>query len=64
MILPLLSLLLTQAAAVPTLQQDRLVVCLTEARRDPASAIGSASAWLGETSGADRGGPQQCLGLA
>jgi tetratricopeptide (TPR) repeat protein len=62
--LPLLSLLLAQAAAAPTLAQDRLTVCQTTARRDPATAVVDASGWLAESTGADRSYPQQCLGLA
>jgi tetratricopeptide (TPR) repeat protein len=64
MILPVLSLLLAQAAAGPTLAQDRLSVCQTQARRDPASAIATASTWLHETAGEEQSYPQQCLGLA
>jgi tetratricopeptide (TPR) repeat protein len=64
MILPLLSLLFAQAISTPTIEQDRLTVCLAQARRDPASAIVSASTWLNESAGAERSYPQQCLGLA
>jgi tetratricopeptide (TPR) repeat protein len=62
--LPLFSLLFAQAAAAPTLAQDRLTVCEATARRDPATAVVDASAWLAESAGVDRSFPQQCLGLA
>lgn len=69
MILASLVLFLVQdgaAASLPprTVAEDRLSVCLTHARTDPATAIAEASAWSGETSGADVSYPQQCLGLA
>ncbi len=48
----------------PTLEQDRLAVCLDKARSDPSSAIVSASVWLGEALDAERSFPQQCLGMA
>lgn len=53
------------APAVPrTLAEDRLTVCLRQARTDPTSAIVEASTWLSGASGADASYPQQCLGLA
>lgn len=61
--LPLLSLLMLQLAPT-TLAQDRLTVCQTQARRDPAAAILTASEWETENYGADRSLPRQCLGLA
>lgn len=64
MVLPFLSLVFAQLAAVPTLAQDRLTVCQAEARRDPTSAMATASTWLSETTGTERSYPQQCLGLA
>ncbi|WP_054531465.1 tetratricopeptide repeat protein [Erythrobacter sp. SG61-1L] len=48
----------------PTLEQDRLTVCLDQARNDPSTAIVTASAWLGEALDAERSFPQQCLGIA
>jgi tetratricopeptide (TPR) repeat protein len=47
-----------------SLAEDRLTVCAARARTDPTTAIVDASAWAGETSGADASYPQQCLGLA
>jgi len=64
MIAPFLSLLLAQAAPATTLDQDRLTVCQAEARRDPATAIASASTWLGEAGADSRSYPHQCLGVA
>jgi len=66
MILPILSLLVAQAAvaAIPSPEQDRLLVCQREARSDPTSAIATASAWLREAQGTDRSYPQECLGFA
>lgn len=58
------ALLLAQAAAPNTLQQDRLAVCLDLARTDPTSAISDASSWLEGTYGSERSFPQQCLGFA
>jgi tetratricopeptide (TPR) repeat protein len=65
-ILPALALLFAQAAAVapPPVEQDRLTLCLEEARRDPATAIATADAWLAEAFGAGQALPQQCLGQA
>jgi tetratricopeptide (TPR) repeat protein len=64
-VLSLLSLLFAQAASATTLEQDRLTVCQAEARRDPATAVLTASTWLAESAnGGDRSDPQQCLGLA
>jgi tetratricopeptide (TPR) repeat protein len=65
-ILPALTLLFAQAAAVapPPVEQDRLTLCLEEARRDPATAIATADAWLAEAFGAGQALPQQCLGQA
>lgn len=61
-----LILLVVQAAtaALPAVAEDRLRVCMDEARTDPATAIASASAWLGEARGDEASLPQQCLGFA
>lgn len=60
-----LTLLAAQAAsALSSGEQDRLALCLDEARRDPPSAIASANDWLQEASGSGRALPQQCLGQA
>lgn len=47
-----------------TLAQDRLTVCLDQARTDPATAIATADAWLNESAGTQSSLPQQCLGTA
>ena len=59
------------AAAAPapqpaprTLAQDRLDVCMNQARTDPTTAIAEASAWERETAGENRSEAQQCLGVA
>ena len=69
MIAASLLLLLAQdgtAAVQPprTLDQDRLTVCLEQARADPATAIAEAGSWAAATTGAEASYPQQCLGLA
>jgi tetratricopeptide (TPR) repeat protein len=48
----------------PTLEQDRLLACMTEARSDPALAITTASQWLEGLAGPATSAPQQCLGFA
>lgn len=52
------------SAAPPTLEQDRLTACMTEARTDPGQAITTASQWLEGLSGVSIAAPQQCLGFA
>jgi tetratricopeptide (TPR) repeat protein len=65
MLLSALALFAAQATSALSLaEQGRLQACLDQARRDPASAIVSANAWLGEASGAGLALPQQCLGQA
>lgn len=64
MLITVLSLLLAQVGAGLTLQQDRLLVCQEQARRDPTTAIATASAWLRDANGDERGLAQQCLGVA
>lgn len=51
-------------AAPPTLEQDRLTACMTEARADPAQAIITASEWLEGSSALAASAPQECLGFA
>ena len=65
MFTPILSLLLAQAAvSVQPVEQDRLQLCLEQARTDPATAIATADGWLAEAAGAERSLPGQCLGSA
>ncbi|GAA0266667.1 hypothetical protein GCM10009127_02770 [Alteraurantiacibacter aestuarii] len=47
-----------------TLQEDRLRACMTQARRDPPTAITTAVEWMEGTYGGDLSYPQQCLGFA
>lgn len=61
---PALALAQQGTAAPPTLEQDRLIACMTEARADPAQAITTASQWLEGLSGVSIAAPQQCLGFA
>jgi tetratricopeptide (TPR) repeat protein len=51
-------------SAPPTLEDDRLRACMTEARSDPAQAIATASQWLEGLPAAATSAPQQCLGFA
>ncbi|MEO5707439.1 MAG: hypothetical protein ABIT10_12705 [Alteraurantiacibacter sp.] len=62
----LLFALAQQGAAVtpPTLEEDRLIACMAEARADPAQAIITASGWLEGSSGLATSAPHQCLGFA
>lgn len=48
----------------PSLEDDRLRACITEARSDPAAAILTASQWLEGLAGPATSAPQQCLGFA
>jgi len=66
MIFVSLALFAAQASAAepPPPEFDRLKVCLDQARKDPATAINSANAWLAEANGPGRALPQQCLGQA
>ena len=66
MFMPLLSLLVAQAAVagITSPEQDRLLVCQSEARRDPPTAIATGSTWLREAVGAEASYPQECLGFA
>ncbi len=47
-----------------TVGPSRLELCLAEAERSPAAALGTANRWLVQVSGAARAGPLQCLGTA
>ena len=51
-------------AELPTIEDDRLLACMREARNDPAQAITTAIDWLQGTSGAPASKPQECLGFA
>lgn len=62
----LLALSAATAAQAPprTVADDRLDLCMGQARTDPTTAISQASQWLNEVSGADASHPHQCLGVA
>ena len=67
MSLLLASLAMAQLAAADapqSLAQARLEDCLEDARRDPATAIATASQWLEGLGGEEASYPQQCLGHA
>lgn len=51
-------------AALPTVEDDRLLACKREARSDPAQAINTAVEWLQGASGPPASLPQECLGFA
>lgn len=62
---------LVQASASPpppapprTLAEDRLDLCMDQARTDPGSAIADAGRWAAESAGDEASYPQQCLGMA
>lgn len=57
-------LIFAQAAAPTTVEQDRLQVCMDQARSDPASSIATANEWLEGSYGPQTSAPQQCLGFA
>ncbi|HUQ13265.1 MAG TPA: tetratricopeptide repeat protein [Novosphingobium sp.] len=50
------------AIAAPTVEDDRLRLCVERAASDPATALAEAGAWVAESRGAGRSKPLQCLG--
>jgi tetratricopeptide (TPR) repeat protein len=48
----------------PSVEQDRLTVCLDQVRTDPSTAILTANLWIREGTGPDAAFPNQCLGMA
>ena len=48
--------------AVPTVEDDRLRMCIEQAASDPASALAEAGRWVAQTRGSARSKPLQCLG--
>jgi len=48
----------------PTIEQDRLTVCLDQATANPSGAVLAANQWFLEANGAERSFPQECLGMA
>ena len=45
-------------------QKAQLEECMEQARKDPSTAIATASTWITRSSGAEQAYPQQCLGMA
>lgn len=54
--------LVAPAPATPTVEDDRLRLCIDNAGKDPASSLAQASAWVAESRGASRSKPLECLG--
>ena len=50
------------ARAVPTVEDDRLRLCIENAGKDPATSLAQASAWVAGAKGAGRSKPLECLG--
>ena len=48
--------------AKPTVEDDRLQLCIERAGKDPASSLAEASAWVAAAKGANRSKPLECLG--
>ena len=65
--LPLFAPIAVSAAAeippaVPTVEDDRLRMCVEQAASDPASALAEAGRWVAQSRGSARSKPLQCLG--
>ena len=52
----------TRSPAKPTVEDDRLQLCIERAGRDPATSLAEASAWVAAAKGANRSKPLECLG--
>lgn len=48
--------------AAPTVEDDRLRLCIENAGKDPATSLAEASAWVAAAKGAARSKPLECLG--
>ena len=46
----------------PTVEDDRLQLCIEKAGKDPATSLAEASAWVAAAKGANRSKPLECLG--
>jgi tetratricopeptide (TPR) repeat protein len=46
----------------PTVEDDRLQLCIERAGKDPATSLAEASAWVAAAKGANRAKPLECLG--
>ncbi|QGN55386.1 tetratricopeptide repeat protein [Novosphingobium sp. Gsoil 351] len=51
-----------RSPAAPTVEDDRLQLCIERAGQDPATALAEASAWVAAAKGANRSKPLECLG--
>ena len=51
-----------RVAAKPTVEDDRLLLCIERAGKDPATSLAEASAWVAAAKGAGRSKPLECLG--
>lgn len=48
--------------AKPTVEDDRLQLCIERAGKDPATSLAEASTWVAAAKGANRSKPLECLG--
>lgn len=53
---------LDRAPAKPTVEDDRLQLCIERAGKDPATSLAEALAWVAAAKGANRSKPLECLG--
>ena len=51
-----------RATGKPTVEDDRLQLCIERAGKDPATSLAEASAWVAAAKGANRSKPLECLG--
>ena len=51
-----------RSPAKPTVEDDRLQLCIERAGKDPATSLAEASAWVAAAKGANRSKPLECLG--
>lgn len=51
-----------RVSAKPTVEDDRLQLCIERAGKDPATALAEASAWVAAAKGPSRSKPLECLG--
>ena len=51
-----------RVAAKPTVEDDRLQLCIERAGKDPATSLAEALAWVASAKGVNRSKPLECLG--
>ena len=51
-----------RSPATPTVEDDRLQLCIEKAGKDPATSLAEASAWVAAAKGVNRSKPLECLG--